>query len=164
MMDHKLLGVSEIGNSNVWEELGIFIQKYYSYVDQVRCIDHEEPILTAIVEDFVSWLDVEGEDLLQTTVERLDRNKEKKMEGFMEYYDFLLTSAKSDIFNLVDLLFAIPSQFAKEFMSVQNTLHGSITNSEQGDLEDRNIEYIFNTQGTFEQVPYFMSIGVLGGI
>lgn len=158
-MNNKLSSVMEMDKSSVRDELEVFIQNYYSYVEKLRCIDHEDPILTDIIEDFISWLDIEGVDLLRITLERLDINKEKKIKGFTEYYNFLLTGAKCDTFSLVDLLFAIPSQFAKEFMSVQNTLHGSIINSEQSDLKGRNIEYIFNTQGTFEQVPYFVSIG-----
>ncbi|MDE5700446.1 MAG: hypothetical protein K2I96_24100 [Lachnospiraceae bacterium] len=159
MMNNKLSGLLEMDKSNVQDKLEFFIQNYYNYVGKLRCFAHEEPILADIIESFSSWLDIEGSDLLQTTLERLDINKEKKMEGFTEYYSFLLVGAESDIYSLVDLLYAIPSQFAKEFMSVQNTLHGSINNSEQGDTRDRNIEYFFNTQGTFEQVPYFMNMG-----
>lgn len=155
-MNNMLSDVLEVNQSSARDGLGVFIRNYYNYVEKACSIHSEEPGLTAFIEEFISWLDVEGAELLQTTLERLDTKKEKKVKGFIEYYDFLLSGAKCDTFSLIDLLFAIPGQLAKEFMPARGTLYGSICNLEQADLNDGSREYTFNTQGTFKQVPYFM--------
>lgn len=37
------------------------------------------------------------------------------MNGFIEYYSFLLLCSGKDKNNLIDLLFSVPQQFATEF-------------------------------------------------
>lgn len=156
MDNNKLSVVLQIGELKFQNELKDFIENYYAFADKLIHLDLEDNIMRHVVDDFTSWLDIEGTALFQTTIERLDVNKEKKIRGFIQYYDFLLSSVQDDASKLVDQLFAIPSQFAKEFMISQGILHGSISNQNEYDSDKENSRYTFNTQGAFEQVPCFI--------
>lgn len=107
-----------------------------------------------MVGELCRWLEKEGYLLILGTVEQLNNGASDKLDSFIELYTFLLSCASEDTITLIDQLFSIPGQFAREFMREEKMLIGEYA-SEADDCE-RGIEYKFNNKGTFAKVPYFL--------
>ena len=99
-------------------DLKVFIDEYFRLIRAMR-EDFSNSNLEAdtkyTVQKLQDWLDCYGFDLLYSTIDTLKNDISEEVNGFIEYYSFLLLSSKDDKYSLIDQLFAIPGQFAKEF-------------------------------------------------
>lgn len=136
------------------ECLRAFFYNYQGLVDKLcerysgGADGSEEAYMTG---ELCHWLEKQGYFLLYTTVEQLDESVKEQLEGFIELYTFLLSCAEQDTLKLIDQLFFIPGQFAREFLKEERILIGMY---EDADCKGKT-EYTFNNTGTFSKVPCF---------
>lgn len=107
-----------------------------------------------MVRELHHWLDTEGCLLIYETIGQLNNGASDKLDSFIELYTFLLSCASQDTITLVDQLFSIPGQFAREFMNDARMLIGEYASKENDD--EKGIEYKFSNTGTFAKVPCFL--------
>lgn len=110
--------IKSVENLNVEykDKLKSFIDEYFKIVRTLEKNSFEcEEDTKYTINNFLEWLDSCGTDLLSATISALSNDVSEKMNGFMEYYSFLLLCSGKDENNLIDLLFSVPQQFAAEF-------------------------------------------------
>lgn len=139
-------------------------ERLYTFWDcyEKRAADLSEKFLsrpmesreTYMVGELCRWLEKEGYLLILETVEQLNNGASDKLDNFIELYTFLLSCASGDTITLIDQLFSIPGQFAREFMHEERMLIGEYA-GKANDCE-KGIEYKFSNKGTFVKVPYFL--------
>lgn len=140
-------------------KLKAFFDEYFkmmSLVEEKISIQKEESDCMYTVQKLKDWMDCFGEDLLYSTIDTLQNDVSDKMNRFIEYYSFLLLSSMEDEYSLIDQLFAIPGQFAKEFAKKKEAL--VIEDWDVSDEYHKAIEprYVFCTTGIFLKVPCFI--------
>lgn len=139
------------------ERLFVFWDCYEKAVEKLRekYLGHpNESRESYMVNELCHWLDTQGHLLIYETVEQLNNEAKDKLDNFIELYTFLLSCASQDTMTLIDQLFSIPGQFAREFMRDVWMLIGEYTSVE--DDGRGGIEYKFNNMGTFSKVPCFL--------
>lgn len=109
-----------------------------------------------MVNELRSWLEKEGYSLFYVTIGQLSNELNRKVRGFIEAYTFLLSNSTQNALKLIDELFCIPSQFAREFVKEQRTLIGEYMNNAIDIGKKQEVRYTFNNKGTFAKVPYFL--------
>ena len=106
-------------------KLEAFINEYFG---MIRLVEEKissqkiESDCKYAVQKLQEWIDCYGYDLIYSTIATLQNDVSDKMNGFIDYYSFLLLSSKEDESNLIDQLFAIPGKFAKEFAEKKEAL------------------------------------------
>lgn len=146
-------------NVNYEKKLEEFISTYDSYVltikeMMVQFSEGSEDLF--IANEFMSWLNEQGYSLFYNAIADLDVEQDYKINGFIDYYSFLLSSSQANFSKLVDQLFSIPSQFSKEFLKKKESLVYEQWNIFDGFEKSHEMRYEFSTIGTLEKVPCFI--------
>lgn len=141
------------------QKLQNFFNYYQRLVDKLRheyLNEAEESREGYMTRELRSWLENEGYSMLYTTIEQLSNEADKKVQGFIDVYTFLLSNSTENALKLIDQLFFIPSQFAREFIKEQRTLIGEYTSNVIISGKNKEERYTFNSKGTFDKVPCFL--------
>lgn len=146
-------------NVNYQEKLEAFFKTYLEMVHLAEeKISEEKTDFAGLytVQKLQEWIEKEGYNLFYSSMANMKNDLADRVEGFIEYYSFLLVSSVDDGYNLIDLLFAIPEEFAKEFA---NNKAVYVIEDWEDSLEYEKIlepRYVFCTTGTRETVPCFI--------
>lgn len=98
------------------EELKTFIDEYFDAVCKVECAFSGCDLITKhTIKELHRWISSTGINLFCSALSVLTDNTSEAVDGFINYYSFLLMSSEKNIHSLIDLLFTIPMQFIKEF-------------------------------------------------
>lgn len=94
-----------------------FWEDYKTYVEKI----HEEnfiktllPKQIVMINKLDKYLADTGFNKIATTLSSLKYSKQK-IKGFIDLYQYLLKTSEKDFDKIIDLLFALPDQFEKEF-------------------------------------------------
>ena len=159
MQNTKIIKSIENLDVDYKEKLKTFINEYFRLIYTVKKdasnLNRSQDMRYTIKELF-EWASSYGSELFYSTINSLKNNVSEEMNGFIDYYSFLLESSKNDEYNLIDQLFSIPGQFAREFEQKEERITIKSYNAIHVALEQK---YEFHTTGTFEQVPCFFRGG-----
>ena len=94
-----------------------FWEDYKTYVEKI----HEEnfiktllPKQIVMINKLDKYLADTGFNKIATTLSSLKYSKQK-IKGFIDLYQYRLKTSEKDFDKIIDLLFALPDQFEKEF-------------------------------------------------
>ena len=146
-------------NVNYEKKLEEFISTYDNYVtiieEKMDQLSRDSEDLF-IANELMNWLNEQGYDLFYNAIADLDDEQHYKINGFIDYYSFLLSSVQADFNKLVDQLFCIPGQFSKEFLKKKESLVYEQWNIFTGFEKCHETRYKFSARGTLEKVPCFI--------
>lgn len=110
MKNNNLQSIHHSSLKRFWED-------YKTYVEKI----HEEnfiktllPKQIVMINKLDKYLVDTGFNKIATTLSNLESNK-PKIKGFIDLYQYLLKTSENDFDKIIDLLFALPDQFEKEF-------------------------------------------------
>lgn len=92
-----------------------FFFNYIQKIKELQNIGLYNDELRKMISRLEIWVNEEGYPLILDALNKIDISQMEKINGFFEYYNFLIENSKNDCFNLIDLLFTIPSVFSKMF-------------------------------------------------
>lgn len=112
----KVLESIEDLNDHCKGRLITFIDQYFNAICMIECASSNcDSITKHTIKELLRWVSSTGINLFCSALSVLTDDTSETVDGFINYYSFLLMSSENDIYSLIDLLFTIPMQFIKEF-------------------------------------------------
>ena len=152
MKKEELIKCIKLQNLSYSSKLEEFFDNFSGVVEELCA--HALPEERFLVNELCSWLELEGyEDVCDTVLDLSESDKDRVI-GFLEYYRFMFAMARSNQEQMVDLLFFVPGQFAREFYNTERQNKNQISWCIEQQVVT-SYDYI-SAQGTLSKVSCFI--------